>query len=226
MMMSASSARRLANSWQRASFIFSVTLFLLRAWTYHHSEVPSFSTRHCRIGSPVPGDSILITSAPNSASMREQNGPAISVPSSRTLMPASGPGEVFVCMVGSGKIHSAAMGINAQPENLRSRNRLFESAFRRNSISGGAAVEHRACDGAGIDVLEFAAHRHAARQAAHFQAARLQGFADVVRGRFAFDGEIGRQHHFAHHAVIGARYQLLLMNVLGAAAVEWRQAPR
>src|SRR5690606_13898787 len=39
--------------------------------------------------------SILMTSAPNSASMREQNGPAISVPSSRTLMPASGPDDAF-----------------------------------------------------------------------------------------------------------------------------------
>jgi hypothetical protein len=76
----------------RSSFMLRVMLFLLRAWTDHHSEVPSLSTRHWRSGSPLPGASTLITSAPNSASMREQNGPAISVPSSSTLMPASGPG--------------------------------------------------------------------------------------------------------------------------------------
>jgi len=45
-----------------------------------------------RNGSPPPGASILITSAPNSASMRAQNGPAISVPSSMTLMPLRGSG--------------------------------------------------------------------------------------------------------------------------------------
>ena len=40
------------------------------------------------------GDSILITCAPNSARMREQNGPAINVPSSNTLMSDSGPTRV------------------------------------------------------------------------------------------------------------------------------------
>src|SRR5690606_35780201 len=95
MMMSASSASLRAISCPRASFRFSVRLFLLRDCTLHHSEVPSFSTRHWRNGSPPSGVSILMTSAPNSASMREQNGPGISVPSSRTLMPASGPDDAF-----------------------------------------------------------------------------------------------------------------------------------
>ena len=61
-------------------FRLTVTDFLLRACTYHHSEVPSYSLRHLRSGSPPSGDSILITSAPNSARMRVQNGPAIRVP--------------------------------------------------------------------------------------------------------------------------------------------------
>src|SRR5215472_5887404 len=43
------------------------------------------------MGSPVPGGSALMTSAPKSASSRPMNGPAISVPSSRTRTPASGP---------------------------------------------------------------------------------------------------------------------------------------
>ncbi|KWV90306.1 hypothetical protein PFLmoz3_00304 [Pseudomonas fluorescens] len=63
---------------------------LLRACTNHHSEVPSYSLRHLRSGSPPSGDSTLITSAPNSAQMREANGPAIRVPSSMTFRPASG----------------------------------------------------------------------------------------------------------------------------------------
>src|SRR5262245_19403767 len=42
----------------------------------------------------MPGGSILITSAPNSASMRAQKGPAMSWPSSITLTPWSGRGCV------------------------------------------------------------------------------------------------------------------------------------
>src|SRR6266850_4080678 len=57
---------------------------LLRAWAAHQSEVPPCSLRQLRSGSPAPGGSTLITSAPNSARMRAANGPAISVPSSTT----------------------------------------------------------------------------------------------------------------------------------------------
>jgi hypothetical protein len=56
--------------------------------------------RHLRKGSPAPGGSILTTSAPKSASVLEANGPAISWPSSRTLIPANAaapdPGVVEV----------------------------------------------------------------------------------------------------------------------------------
>src|SRR6516225_3212541 len=72
------------------SLRLSVSDFLLRAWTYHQSEVPSCILRHWRKGSPPSGDSILMTSAPNSASTRAQNGPAISVPNSTTRTPDSG----------------------------------------------------------------------------------------------------------------------------------------
>ena len=61
----------------------------------HHSEVPSCSRRHVRSGSPAPGGSTLITSAPNSASSRAANGPAINCPSSRTLMPCNAPLMLF-----------------------------------------------------------------------------------------------------------------------------------
>ena len=44
-----------------------------------------------RRGSPRSGCSILMTSAPKSANTRPANGPAISVPSSRTLRSLSGP---------------------------------------------------------------------------------------------------------------------------------------
>ena len=64
---------------------------LLRDWTCHHTEVPSLSRRHLRNGSPLPGGSILMTSAPKSARVLAAKGPAISCPSSTTLSPASGP---------------------------------------------------------------------------------------------------------------------------------------
>src|SRR5690606_2165329 len=64
--------------------------FLLRDCRYHHSDVPSCSLRHLRSGSPWPMASILITSAPNSASMRAANGAAIRVPISITLIALKG----------------------------------------------------------------------------------------------------------------------------------------
>ena len=88
--MSASAASRRTISCASGCFRFSVTDFLLRACAYHQSDVPWCSLRHFRNGSPPSGDSILITSAPNSASTRAQNGPAIKVPSSITLTPCSG----------------------------------------------------------------------------------------------------------------------------------------
>src|SRR6185295_20188986 len=75
------------SGWRRSQ----VTDFLLRDCTCHQSEVPLRMRRHLRSGSPSPGGSILITSAPKSASVFAQNGPAISEPNSRTRTPASGP---------------------------------------------------------------------------------------------------------------------------------------
>ena len=85
---SASRTSRRTTSWPSGWRRSSVTLFLLRDCTCHHTLVPSLSKRHLRSGSPSPGGSILMTSAPKSPSVLPQNGPAISWPSSRTLMPA------------------------------------------------------------------------------------------------------------------------------------------
>src|SRR5450631_2973520 len=74
-----------------ASLRSSVTLRLLRDCTCHHTLVPSWSKRHWRNGSPVPGGSILMTSAPKSAKVFAANGPAISWPNSTTFNPTKGP---------------------------------------------------------------------------------------------------------------------------------------
>src|ERR1700730_15173298 len=94
--MSAFRARRRTTAWPSGVRRFAVTDFLFLACTYHHSEVPSCSSRHCLSGSPPglfpsAGGSILTTSAPNSANILPANGSAMSCPSSSTLMPLSGP---------------------------------------------------------------------------------------------------------------------------------------
>ena len=70
----------------------TVMLRLLRPATLHHSESPVTSAwPHWRSTSPLPGGSTLMTSAPRSPSICAQKGPAITCPSSMTLMPESGP---------------------------------------------------------------------------------------------------------------------------------------
>ena len=66
--MSASFTRSRTICWPFSALRLTVTDFLLRLWEYHHSDVPLWSLRHLRSGSPSTGDSILMTSAPNWAS--------------------------------------------------------------------------------------------------------------------------------------------------------------
>ena len=89
--MSDFAARRRTASWPSGFLRSSVTERLLRDCTCHHSETPFLILRQRRSGSPSPGGSTFTTSAPKSASVLAQNGPAIRLPSSRTLTPASGP---------------------------------------------------------------------------------------------------------------------------------------
>src|SRR5690625_760445 len=90
--MSASLIKLLAISWPSGTRKFSVTDFLLRPMTCHQSGLPASSVRpHWRMASPWPGASILTTSAPKSAMIWPQNGPAMSWPISTTLIPSSGP---------------------------------------------------------------------------------------------------------------------------------------
>src|ERR671917_2875294 len=70
---------------------FSVTDFLLRAMIGHQRVRPSLRWRpHSRIGSPLPGGSSLMTSAPKSARSWPQKGPASRLPISTTRTPSRG----------------------------------------------------------------------------------------------------------------------------------------
>src|SRR6187402_820320 len=89
---SARAISRLAMSWPSLLRRSSAIERLLRDCTCHQTEVPSLTRRQLRSGSPVPGASILITSAPKSPSVLPANGPAINWPISTTFRPSSAPG--------------------------------------------------------------------------------------------------------------------------------------
>src|SRR5918997_2959983 len=92
---SALAIRRRANSCPCSSRKFRVTDFLLRAMMGHHRVRPSLRCRpHSRMGSPWPGGSTLMTSAPKSARSWPQKGPASKLPISTTRTPSRGRGPV------------------------------------------------------------------------------------------------------------------------------------
>src|SRR5215208_19510 len=88
---SASEMRRRARSCPSPSRRLMVTDFLLRAMMGHHRVRPSLRWRpHTRMGSPLPGGSSFITSAPKSARSWPQKGPASRLPISTTRTPSRG----------------------------------------------------------------------------------------------------------------------------------------
>src|SRR6266508_7033467 len=84
----ATSFRRM--SWPSAALRLRVRLFLLRLTDMKYVASPPTKGGQLRVSSPRPGSSILITSAPMSPSIIEQNGPASTRVRSRTRIPASG----------------------------------------------------------------------------------------------------------------------------------------
>ena len=74
-------------------------------------------------------------------------------------------------------------------------------------------------------MLELSADRQAARDAADLQAARAQHLGQIMRGGFAFGGEVRRQNDFLDDAVARALEQRFKGDILGPDAVEWRQPP-
>src|ERR671910_2143900 len=92
---SASEMRPRARSWPSPSRRLMVTDFLLRAMMGHHRVRPTLRWRpHTRMGSPLPGGSSLMTSAPKSARSWPQKGPASRLPISTTRTPSRGRGPL------------------------------------------------------------------------------------------------------------------------------------
>src|SRR5262245_33403923 len=77
-------------AWPSGAFRFNVRLFLLRFTDMKYVASPPANGGQPRVSSPLPGSSILITSAPMSPSAIAQNGPASTRVRSMTRMPASG----------------------------------------------------------------------------------------------------------------------------------------
>src|SRR5262247_1324835 len=73
------------------AFMFRVRLFLLRLTDMKYVASPPAKGGQPRVSSPLPGSSILITSAPMSPSDMAQKGPARTRVRSITRMPDSGP---------------------------------------------------------------------------------------------------------------------------------------
>ena len=89
--MSVFAVNSLRRSWPSGDPRFRVIDFLFREWTFHHNETPLANGPQLRSGSPVPGRSILTTSAPKSASRLLAVPPATIIDKSRTFRPDSGP---------------------------------------------------------------------------------------------------------------------------------------
>ena len=79
--------------------------------------------------------------------MREQKGPAIKVPSSKTLIPFKGPKPDDVELWGVEDVEVMAMFFEKKDENKLA----------------NASIQHGARQGASIDIFQLAANGHATR---------------------------------------------------------------
>src|SRR5687767_6892375 len=121
--MSAVATRRFSSS-TPAGCLRSITrLRLFRLTARNDAETPGASSRSRRVSSP-PGGSILMTSAPMSASSIEQKGPAITcvwsstrIPSSAIIAPESVPYAPLHHGVGM-QPHDVGVGVAGLAEDL------------------------------------------------------------------------------------------------------------
>src|SRR6478752_2364224 len=143
------------SSWPSSSRRFRVTERLLRPTTGHHSDVPSVRP-HCRIGSPAPGASTLMTSAPWSAISVPAKGPASSCPASITRTPASGPVVMGRSYIRYGLRMSEVQIVEVSPrDGLQNESRLVSTEHK-------AQLVRRALD-AGLTRVEVTAFAHPER---------------------------------------------------------------
>lgn len=78
---------------------------------------------------------------------------------------------------------------------------LDKSRCRGSGAFQVTAFTQRLRQGAAINELKFAAHRHAAGDSRHADAVRLEHGGDVMCSRLTFVGEVGSQDDFTNNAV-------------------------
>src|ERR1700682_2365246 len=107
---------------------------------------------------------------------------------------------------------------------MATRNRAKRLSAARRSPRQDAPFAQRLRQRAAVDVLELSADRHAAREPGNLELARAEQLGDVMRGRLALVGEIGRQHDLADRSIERSLEQPVEANLLRTDAVERRQA--
>src|SRR6185436_10026209 len=86
-------------------------------------------------------------------------------------------------------------------------------------LASGERVSERAA----IHVLEFAADRHAMRDARRANSAAGNEFADVVRCCLALDRRVGREDHFADFPLVEQRLEAIEAKLRCPYTVERRE---
>src|SRR5437763_1730732 len=86
------------------------------------------------------------------------------------------------------------------------------------------ALAHGCRPRAVVEIVEFAAHWHAVREARHLDGIVGQEIDDVVRGRLAFDGGVDGKDHFADAALGDAPDQAREIEIGWTDAIERRES--
>ena len=77
--------------------------------------------------------------------------------------------------------------------------------------------------GAAVHIFQFAAQRHAMRQAAGVHATRTRQLRQIMRRGLAFHGGIGGHDEFAHFAFLQALRKLIQAQLMWTNAIERAQ---
>src|SRR5690242_4790989 len=150
---------------------FSVTLFLLRLTDMKYVDSPPANGGQPRVSSPLPGSSILMTSAPMSPSSMAQYGPASTRVRSSTRMPFSG---------------ASARGIGSSfHDSLRETARDRVDAIA--GMAGATPEQARALHGAHVREVVNVVHRLDRHDRSDAQPARLGAVTHEARAAFELD---------------------------------------
>src|SRR5664279_217901 len=108
-------------------------------------------------------------------------------------LPGFGPRSAC-CAIAAGAANTAA--ITATKANRLPNRRFIMSNISVSWLSEQGTLPHRGGQRAFVEIIEFAADRHAMGEPRHLDARLLQQVGDVMRGGLAVDGGVQRQDDF------------------------------